>query len=95
VDDSSATEKAMLLFMKGVGEDVEAKRAVHLPENFVRFHFTSKRKKMGTILSNIKDNAFGYDKRVHMKGASEIVLANCTKWMNQDGQVNELDDGMK
>jgi hypothetical protein len=30
-----------------------------------------------------------------MKGASEIVLGNCTKWMNQDGQVNELDDGMK
>jgi P-type E1-E2 ATPase len=26
VDDSSATEKAMLLFMKGVGEDIEAKR---------------------------------------------------------------------
>jgi len=50
---------------------------------------------MGTILSNIKDNAFGYDKRVHMKGASEIVLANCTKWMNQDGQINDLDDGMK
>ena len=56
VDDSSATEKAMLLFMKGIGEDVEAKRRVHLPENFVRFHFTSKRKKMGTILSAIKDN---------------------------------------
>jgi magnesium-transporting ATPase (P-type) len=30
VDDSSATEKAMLLFMKGVGEDIEAKRKQHL-----------------------------------------------------------------
>lgn len=85
----------MLLFMKGVGVDVEAKRAMHLPENFIRFHFTSKRKKMGTILSKVKDNAYGYDKRVHMKGASEIVLGNCTKWMNQDGQINDLDDGMK
>ena len=51
VDDSSATEKAMLLFMKGVGEDVEAKRRVHLTHDFVRFHFTSGRKKMSTILT--------------------------------------------
>ena len=50
---------------------------------------------MTTILENVKDNENGYSKRLHMKGASEIVLGNCTKWMNQDGQVNELDDGMK
>jgi magnesium-transporting ATPase (P-type) len=50
---------------------------------------------MGTVLENIKDNENGYSKRVHLKGASEIVLGNCTKWMNQDGQVVDLDDGMK
>lgn len=50
---------------------------------------------MSTILTSIKDNSNGYDKRVHMKGASEIVLGNCTKWMNQDGDIIDLEDGMK
>ena len=75
----------MLLFMKGVGEDIEAKRKQHLGQDFVRFHFTSSRKKMSTILTSITDNSNGYDKRIHMKGASEIVLGNCTKWMNAEG----------
>ena len=50
---------------------------------------------MATILEKITDNEHGYDKRIHLKGASEIVLGNCSKWMNQDGQVQELDDSMK
>lgn len=73
----------------------EKVREKHLPKDFVRFHFTSKRKKMGTILSKIKDNEYGYDKRVHMKGASEIVLSNCSKWMNAEGEIVTMDDGMK
>lgn len=82
VGDASATENAMLLFMQGLSVDVLSRRQTYLPEGFTRFHFTSARKKMSTILCNIKDNEHGYDKRVHMKGASEIVLGNCNKWMN-------------
>lgn len=85
----------MLKFLAGLGVDFEQVRKTHLPHDFTRFHFTSKRKKMSTILENITDNQSGYSKRVHMKGASEIVLGNCTKWMNQDGETLELDDGMK
>jgi Ca2+ transporting ATPase len=95
IEEASATEKAMLLFMDGIGVNIEEKRNEFLPHGFTRFHFTSKRKKMSTILQNVKDNENGYDRRIHMKGASEIVLGNCSKWMNQDGQINELDDGMK
>ena len=68
--------------MDGLGAQIDEKRKQYLENNFVRFHFTSKRKKMGTILTSITDNEYGYDKRVHMKGASEIVLGNCTKYMN-------------
>jgi Ca2+ transporting ATPase len=50
---------------------------------------------MSTILTSITDNSNGYDKRIHMKGASEIVLGNCTKWMNANGQICDLDDPMK
>ena len=50
---------------------------------------------MSTILTSITDNPNGYDKRIHMKGASEIVLGNCTKWMSADGTICDLDDSMK
>jgi len=45
------------------------------------FAFSSKRKKATTILEAIKDNEHGYDKRCHMKGASEIVINSCTKFL--------------
>lgn len=56
------------------GHDCETLRAKHLKENFTRFQFTSKRKRMSTVLTNIDDNEYEYDKRLHVKGASEIVL---------------------
>jgi len=40
----------MLLFMQGLKVDIEAQRKDFLPHDFCRFHFTSKRKKMSTIL---------------------------------------------
>lgn len=52
----------------------------------VRFHFTSKRKRMSTITHNCGQTEHGYDRRVHMKGAAEIVLASCSHYLNQDGE---------
>lgn len=95
IEDSSATEQALLKLMKGLGIDYEEQRTRNLKSDFVRFHFNSKRKKMSTVLPKVRDNSYGYDKRIHMKGASEIVLENCSKWMNQDGEVLELDDSVK
>lgn len=64
------------------GVDFEAERKKHLPEDYVRFHFTSKRKRMSTILENLGTTEHGYDKRVHLKGASEYVLGSCTHYLN-------------
>lgn len=44
---------------------------------------------------NCGSTEYGYDKRCHMKGASECVLDSCAFYMNQDGQKLELNDEMK
>lgn len=85
----------MLNMMVKFGIDFEKKRKEHLPEDFLRFHFTSKRKRMSTLIENCGSTEHGYDKRIHMKGASEIVLGACTHYLNQDGQKVELLDEMK
>lgn len=50
---------------------------------------------MATVLEHIKDNEHGYDKRCHMKGASEIVLRSCTQYLDESGEVKELTDGIR
>jgi len=40
---------------------------------------------MGTVLENIVDNEFGYDKRLIVKGAVEIVLKTCSHYIESDG----------
>ena len=68
------------------GVDLEGKRKQHLPFDMVRFHFTSKRKRMSTLIQNCNQTEHGYDKRIHMKGAAEIILACCSYYINQDGE---------
>jgi magnesium-transporting ATPase (P-type) len=50
---------------------------------------------MSTLIENCENTEHGYDKRIHMKGASEIVLRACTHYLNMDGQKVELLDEMK
>lgn len=47
---ASATEKAMLKFLKKLNIDFEEIRKVHIPDPYVRFQFTSKRKRMSTVI---------------------------------------------
>ncbi|MFS8160404.1 MAG: hypothetical protein ACMG6E_09415 [Candidatus Roizmanbacteria bacterium] len=82
VDNASATELSMIKMMTKFGVDVNAVRKAHLPEEYIRFQFSSKRKRMGTIMENCGQTEYGYDKRIHLKGASEIVLASCTHYLN-------------
>lgn len=77
------------------GTDLEQKRKQKLPLDFVRFHFTSKRKRMSTIIENCGQTEHGYDKRIHLKGAAEIVLGACNFYLNQDGEKIALHDEMK
>lgn len=97
VENSNATEKSMLKFLAKAGCDVKADREKHCPEKagFIRFQFTSKRKKMSTILQNIDDNEYDYDKRLHQKGAAEIVLKGCSHYLNQDGERIVMSDDMR
>ena len=53
-----------------------------MPKDFIRFHFTSKRKRMSTITVNNGQTETGHDSRVHMKGAAEQVLASCNYYLN-------------
>ena len=80
----------MIKVVPRTGVDYETLRNTHLPVGFVRFAFTSKRKKMSTVLQNIDDNEYGYDKRLHVKGAAEQVLRLCSHWLNADGSREEI-----
>lgn len=75
--------------------DIEQTRSRYLPVNFTRFHFTSKRKRMSTLTENNGNTEFGHDRRIHMKGAAEQVLASCNFYLNQDGEKVPLHDEMK
>lgn len=85
----------MLIMMERFKSDVEEIRRHHLPTDFVRFHFTSKRKRMSSIIHNCGQTENNYDKRVHMKGAAEIVLESCTHYLNENGQKTPLNDDVK
>ena len=50
---------------------------------------------MTTILHNVGQTEFGYDKRAHIKGASEIVLGSCSHYLTSDGEKVVLHDEMK
>ena len=80
--EASATEAAMLNMIIKFGVDIDKKRSQHLPHDFLRFHFTSKRKRMSTLIQNCGQTEHGYDKRIHMKGAAEIILASCSHYLN-------------
>jgi P-type E1-E2 ATPase len=53
LEEASATEQAMLIMMNRFKVDIEAKRKEHLTDDYIRFHFTSKRKRMSTILEKV------------------------------------------
>ena len=94
-EESTATEKAILKTLEKFGCDYQALREKHCKGPFVRFQFTSRRKKMSTIINEVKDNQHSYDKRLHMKGSAEIVLSHCSDYINADGHVVELGKDMR
>eukprot|EP01017_Pseudomicrothorax_dubius_P024496 TRINITY_DN2602_c0_g4_i1.p1 TRINITY_DN2602_c0_g4~~TRINITY_DN2602_c0_g4_i1.p1 ORF type:complete len:1110 (-),score=290.43 TRINITY_DN2602_c0_g4_i1:194-3523(-) len=73
----SKTEIALLEFLARAGINYQTYRDKHLIGEYIKFPFTSMRKRMGTILENV-ENGFPSKKRLHEKGASELVLECCT-----------------
>mmetsp|Transcript_16551 Transcript_16551/g.20923 ORF Transcript_16551/g.20923 Transcript_16551/m.20923 type:complete len:227 (-) Transcript_16551:1510-2190(-) len=60
-------------------------------DDFIRFEFSSNRKRMSTIISNATGQG-DYDKRLLCKGASELVLAECSHYIASDGSRQQLTD---
>jgi hypothetical protein len=41
---------------------------------------------MSTIMENCTDTKYGYDKRLHIKGAAEIIINSCSHYINEYGK---------
>jgi Ca2+-transporting ATPase len=91
IKSSGATEKAMLKFITRCGADYKALRKYHLGDTYTRFQFDSSRKRMSTVLNQTDSGK----KRVHIKGASEIVLETCTHYLDTNGVPQLITDQMK
>jgi Ca2+-transporting ATPase len=100
-DESLASEKAMLKFIHRMGCDFEAMRDRYVAKkDLMRFVFDPVRKRMSTIIDaqdkeEIANTQYGYPKRLHVKGASEIVLETCEFYLDENGERRDLDDKVK
>lgn len=90
-EDAGATDKAMLKLMARWNVDTKDMRSKLLPKNMRRFPFDSKRKRMSTVVE-LPAGELSYPKRLHTKGASEIILATCTSYLDADGNKQALND---
>ena len=97
IDNSGATEKAMLKFITRCNCDFEVLRNKFLPSGFLRFQFDSTRKRMSTVLNldESEETENNYPKRLHVKGASEIILESCHYYLDADGNKQELTEDIK
>lgn len=93
---AGATDLSMVELLERCGTDSESLKKKHLDaQNMIRFPFSSKRKRMSTILDNVAEAKPGYNKRLMVKGASEIVKNCCSKYLDENGNVQTMNDGMK
>jgi len=93
-DGGSKTEIALLEFLVRFQEDYEQLRSKHCPENFRMIPFTSQRKRMSTLLENVEGSPT--TKRLHMKGASEMILACCNQFYNfEEDKIVPLTEDLK
>lgn len=88
---AGATDKAMTELITRAGCDIPAMMAAHLPEHKIRFPFSSKRKRMSTVVEGV-NTGNDYKKRLHVKGASEIVKNCCTHYLDANGNRQDLTD---
>jgi len=73
----SKTEIALLEFLQNKNENYQTIRQQYTSPTSIKFPFSSQRKRMSLILENV-ENGLPSRKRMHIKGASEIVLESCT-----------------
>jgi len=92
-EEQGATDKAMTELLDRLDVDIENLKNKHIPlKHKIRFPFSSKRKRMSTIVEDLDTKDNSYRKRLHVKGASEIVKDCCSHFIDEHGEVKEMDD---
>lgn len=82
------TEISLLLLMYSLGHsDYQETKAAYLEKPHKLFPFSSKRK-MSSIVISLEDNK----KRLHVKGAAEILIKSCSYYLTAEGTLKVLDD---
>ena len=78
------------------GVNFEKVRQTYVPKEPIRFLFDSARKRMSTVVEVLtgENTEHGYSKRLHVKGASEIVLGTCNFYLDAQGNKQVIDDKM-
>jgi len=84
----------MLKLIKRCDVDYQFLRQKLIPKDMIRFQFDSARKRMSTVieLDDDEPTEHNYPKRLHTKGASEIVLECCSHYLNENGDREPLND---
>ncbi|CAG8670081.1 16295_t:CDS:10 [Acaulospora morrowiae] len=95
----SKTECALLGFVSSFGVDYRELRSHIKPVKI--YPFSSERKTMTSVIK-LATSGSSHGKapanaeyRVHVKGASEIVLGSCSHYVDSDGKVQKLDENSK
>lgn len=93
--DPGPTDRSMIDLLDRCGANQAEIVKKHISAHPIRFPFTSKRKRMSTILDNVEGADPSYQKRLHIKGASEIVKNCCSHFVDINGQVQPMTDEMR
>lgn len=96
-EDYGATDKGMVDLLERASTNIDALKSKHSvgdKQSKIRFPFSSKRKRMSTVIENATGNG-GYDKRLCIKGASEMILRECSHYIDEKGERREMTDTMK
>lgn len=93
-----ATDKGMVDLLERSNINLEDLRIKHKvtdnDKDRIRFDFSSSRKRMSTVIQNAhgKDS---YDRRLHIKGASELICASCVNYLDENGQSQPFGDSQR
>lgn len=96
-EEYGATDKGMTDLLERGSVNIEAlkkKHKVMQKDEKIRFPFSSKRKRMSTVIQNAHGNDT-YDRRILVKGASEIIAASCDYYLDVNGQQCNFTDTMR
>jgi len=89
----SPTECAILVWGKKLGINQDGYRESH-PKVYT-YNFTSDRKRMSSVVELPKDGGVEQRYRLYCKGASEMVLRRCKKFVDDDGNSHRLNSSMR